>query len=190
MSGMFKRVAEQQAGKWVSLRTIDCTACGFTGRFSDATRSGMPSELVERKFRQMGWDSPKPGGGTCPACVAKPKPERIEVTPEPPKQPSNQDRRRIRDALDEHYIEDKGCYRQSFTDKSLAAKLNVPAKWVSDMRELNGYGPDANEEASAYAAEAAAIRKDLSAIETDVLKRLDDIGSRLRKMEVKSAYAA
>lgn len=222
---LFKRISELQAGTWVNLRVCECSKCGHVGRIKDNTRGGMPSEFVEKKFRQAGWENPSPTGGLCPNCaiesirqsrIACPtvpvpkgagqrdsfghsvpneghqsiKPEVLKMAAEAPREATPQDRRRIRDALDEHYLEDKGCYRQSFSDKALAAKLTVPAKWVSDLREFNGYGPDKNEDAAAHVAEFDAIRKDMSALETDVLKRLDEIGKRISGLQVKLSYVA
>ena len=209
---LFKRISELEAGNWVNMRVCECAKCGHIGRIKDNTRGGMPSEFVVKKFRQLGWESPSPTGGLCPNCatesirlsrITRPivpvpkrtgqrdsKPEVLKMAAEAPREPTAADRRRIRDALDEHYVEDKACYRQSFSDKALAAKLTVPAKWVSDLRELGGYGPDANEEASVIVAEVAELRTMLTAYQNAALEQADAIEKRIKRLEVKSAYAA
>lgn len=110
---------------------------------------------------------------------------------EPPRQPTNQDRRRIRDALEEHYLEDKGCYRQNFTDEAIAAKLDVPVKWVADLRELNGYGPNANEGRALIEAELKALKAALAEQQDLALKAMgaaDEIEKRLNRVEVQLGY--
>lgn len=197
MTSQFRRISEQQEGQWVSLRVIECIRCAFVGRVRDSSRSGLPAEVCERKFRQLGWEHPTPAGGICPKCATASKATQQHpaekdqpMAAEPPKEPTINDRRRIREALDAHYIEERGCYRQAFSDKSLAAKLNVPAKWVADLREANGYGPDANEEASAAAAEVKELRKLLTQFQDDFMKRADEIEQRIKRLEVKASYAA
>jgi hypothetical protein len=67
------------------------------------------------------------------------------------------DNRRIRDALDVAYNEAGGHYLGHGTDALLAAQLDVPRKWVTDIR-ASLYGPDANE-AVDLAAKAAATKR-------------------------------
>ena len=59
-----------------------------------------------------------------------------------PRQPSREDKRKIRDALDAVYLTDKGVYAGAETDASVAKRLDVPRAWVSAERE-DAYGPDA-----------------------------------------------
>jgi hypothetical protein len=106
----------------------------------------------------------------------------VKVAAAPPPVSTPEERRRIREALDTHYDEALGRYRQSFSDKSLAAKLNVPAKWVTDLREANGYGPDANEADAARDAELGSLKAELARLQTDLLGRFDAIERRMRKL--------
>jgi hypothetical protein len=60
-------------------------------------------------------------------------------------QPSRADNRRIMNALDEHYHETQQRYFGVMSDAKIAEKLNVPRKWVEDVRE-KFFGPAVNEE--------------------------------------------
>lgn len=99
-------------------------------------------------------------------------------------------RRRIRDALDEHYDEDRGRYRQAWGDKALGAKLNLPWAWVKELRTAMGLGPDENEQALARNAEVDAVRRELAALGDEFLRRHSALEARLKKLEVDAAYRA
>jgi hypothetical protein len=58
------------------------------------------------------------------------------------RKPTREDRRRVMDELNINY-NDVG-YVASASDTSLAAKLDVPRVWVSDIRD-EFFGPDQNE---------------------------------------------
>lgn len=64
------------------------------------------------------------------AQMAKP----LDIKVEPPREPTREERRRIIDALDLDYDTKAERYRGSTTDKSLAAALDMPWRWVSDLR--------------------------------------------------------
>lgn len=70
------------------------------------------------------------------------KPIAEPVVAEAPPTPTLAHRKRIREELEGHYDEEKQRYREGWSDKSLAAHLNVPAAWVAEAREVNGFGPD------------------------------------------------
>ena len=75
--------------------------------------------------------------------VAEPL-ETAPLRPAPPRQPTRDDNRRIRDAMEQHYDEGAGYYRDSFTDEALAANLSLPRAWVTRIRE-DFYGAEVNE---------------------------------------------
>jgi len=64
---------------------------------------------------------------------------------EPPRQPTREDKRKIREALDACYLIDKARYAGDGNDKTLAERLNVPRAWVAAERD-DAYGPDACED--------------------------------------------
>lgn len=182
----YRTANDQEAGAWVRFRLVSCR-CGAEGRVRDTTHSGMPNEMVDAALRKMGWTNPTSRGGTCPKCstpkkTATPK-EKPAMAVETPRQPSIDDKRRIREALFAHYLEDKGCYAKAHSDRSLGQSLNVPFAWVSSTREALGFGPDVSEAASTFNAEVASIRRDLMAVQDDILTRADALEKRLKELE-------
>ncbi|UTC28175.1 hypothetical protein GURKE_01440 [Brevundimonas phage vB_BpoS-Gurke] len=91
--------------------------------------------------------------------------------PATPRSRSSKESRMIRDALDVHYDEDRERYQGDMSDRKLAEQLNVPAAWVSELRELNGYGPDRNAAGGEIARELETMRQ--------ALKELDEGESRI-----------
>lgn len=220
-AAMFASITRREGGAWLRFRTVTC-GCGFEGRIRDATRNGMPPELTARKFAQIGWTNPKPEGGTCPNCSAmksddekkralspaqkraawcrlhdvkpatKPLPEVIPMQADPPRQPTREDRRRIIDALDEHYLQDRECYSQSWSDKALSQKLNVPQAWVAEERD-RVYGPDRNEARSEMTAQLAAVEKQLAGKVEEAMTlaaAFEALQREVSKLKTQNSYAA
>lgn len=140
------------------VRVIECSKCDARDEIHDTSRRGLAASFLSRRFAERGWFvGASPSKDKCPACyrparkdehMNTPSPRPPAATPapkaEPPRQMERADARRIRDALDEHYLEEDGCYRDSFTDDALAQKLGVPRAWVSGVRE-QFYGPEKNQ---------------------------------------------
>lgn len=194
-------------GQWRRVRTVACCKCGYSGSVTERDGASLPDVMLAKKFIQRGWSLT--GAPVCPRCISgkRPmapqarraafcaiagvkrapiqKPEIVMPTAmvaAPPPVSKWEDRRRIREALDTHYDEEAGRYRQSFSDKSLAAKLNVPAKWVADLREANGYGADENETAAVRLADIEAVKAEVAALQTEILERFDALEGRMRKL--------
>ena len=82
----------------------------------------------------------------------QPEPEESAMEPEtvdrpaadPPRQPTREDNRRIRDYLDSNFDELAGRYRGDLSDHRAAERLSVPRAWVSAIRS-SLYGDDRNE---------------------------------------------
>ncbi len=72
-------------------------------------------------------------------------PVALAVVADPPRQPTREDKRKIREALDACYLIDKQRYAGDGNDKALADRLNVPRAWVAAERD-DAYGPDACED--------------------------------------------
>jgi hypothetical protein len=78
----------------------------------------------------------------------------IKANTEPLRTITRTERRRIMDALDEHYDLDKQRYFKAMSDQKLAEKLNLPRAWLTQIRvELYG-DHDRNEEQEADKAKA------------------------------------
>jgi hypothetical protein len=65
-----------------------------------------------------------------------------------PREPTVSDNRRIRDALEEHYDDERGRYRGAMSDAKLSQVLDLPRAWVTRIRD-QFCGPDTNEAAAA-----------------------------------------
>lgn len=214
----FASISEQKEGKWMRFRVATCCDCGYPAKLRENSNKPLPPEMLANKFRQWGWEIGNGvRNDRCPRCVAGKKPMspqarraafcainnvkradapvKLETAPtmplaEPPPSPTMEDRRRIREALDSHYLDKKGCYSKNFSDKSLAASINVPLAWVSQLREAMGLGPDANEAAAQRSAELEALEKRLGAEEDRALKALDDLRKELNRIKIAQSYAA
>lgn len=57
------------------------------------------------------------------------------LTAVPPRQITVADRRKVLDEIETQWNHDQGRYRGAHCDKSIASSLDVPRKWVSDIRE-------------------------------------------------------
>ncbi|MCA6280673.1 hypothetical protein [Phenylobacterium sp.] len=197
---MFPATTEMVAGRWVKYRNITCSKCDFVARVTNPQKPSV--EFLTKKFQSFGWRIGPPH--LCPKCVGRQankiepaqvealrqtKPEIVMVA-EPPKTPTIEQRRRMRDALDEHYNEDASCYRASFSDKAVAAKLDMPEKWIADLREANGFGPNVNEAAKNASRALDELEKRLNDHETAVLSELDALRRDLNKLKLDRSYAA
>lgn len=91
----------------------------------------------------------------------------------PPPQPTNTERREIRDYLDKHYDEDFSRWRGDLSDQRAAEAMDVPRAWITELRVANGLGPDQNEEQARLAAAEAQALKTLDDLEALVLDSMD-----------------
>lgn len=112
--------------------------------------------------------SPKPKE----AAMTKPaagKASALAVVADTPRQPTREDKRAIREALDACYLTDKGVYAGGDNDEAVAKRLNVPRAWVSAERE-DAYGPDACEDDGKDTARLQAIAASLKEREAEALE--------------------
>jgi hypothetical protein len=92
----------------------------------------------------------------------------IALAAAPPHEPDRADKRRVHEAVELAWNYDTGRYRGGATDKSIAAALNVPRKWVSDRRE-DLFGDEANDDAVEAVTAAKALEQALAALEDRAL---------------------
>jgi hypothetical protein len=143
---------------------VRCRTCEREQGWSD---TGSPQEIKEKRLRGLGWHVGRHrSGDECPECVQAKKPigpvgeamiragivteeNVVELkrppapfTPTvlPPTPPTRADLRRVHDALEDAYPKPEAGYAKSHTDASVAASLNVPRKWVEDVR-AQFFGP-------------------------------------------------
>lgn len=212
MSGFdgFKRVSRPapKGSGYVAFQQIVCGSCGGMTETRAGKANPLPFKRVAEVFRAAGWKiGPHRAQDRCPTCLitartldphplgppqVTPKGEPAMTTAEPPRQPAAEDKRRIRDKLDELYDEDAGRYRQAHSDKSVAALLVVPAKWVADIREAMGMGPDVNEAAEQRETEIAQVRTlcaEASALALQAVDKADEAERKMRKLGLDAGYA-
>lgn len=105
-----------------------------------------------------------------------------EIIPAP-RQPSREDKRLIILEIENHYLgPDKG-YSPGATDETVAKSLNVPVRWVVDLRE-EFFGPLVNPEFAKIAAELGKLTERLDAYEREgreLRAKLMDLKERFAK---------
>lgn len=177
--------------------TLVCGRCPAKGSVNAYVADAPPL------LRKRGWVvGAAPYGHLCPRCnnaaaLAAPASDAkpMVTTPvgaaAPPRPASIDDKRKIRDALDARYDEAKGAYRENWSDKALAASLDVPHAWVRDLREAMGLGEDRNETSALAQREVALARQDLDAAKTLHLeqgRKLEAAETRLKRLELGASY--
>jgi hypothetical protein len=107
-----------------------------------------------------------------------PAPPVLTVVP-PSASPDNDQRLKIRFALDTHFDDKIGEYLGMESDQSIADSLGVHVSWVETIREV-GYGPlRRTAQAKHHAAEISAIRETIA----DLRSQLDAAMERLTRLE-------
>jgi hypothetical protein len=150
--------------KPIACRKLFCATpgCGQQGEVLDTSASTLPSAVVERKFKQKGWEVGRdPSKDFCPSCVATrlaarrgtrlkpiqnvvredttmPLANGADTLPEM----SRSDRRIIFAKLEEVYQDEEHGYTVGWTDQTVARDLgsHIPVGWVAQVREEN-FGP-------------------------------------------------
>lgn len=140
------------------VQVITC-ACGRNALVKDEVTRGSGFTAASAQFRRLGWRvAGKRRDDTCPDCLAgRPAPAlkskglkmtttqaaarpgvAVGISAEPPRKPTPDDWRRIREALDGDYDDLAGCYRETLSDRIVADRLLVPRAWVTEERERRG----------------------------------------------------
>lgn len=130
----------------------------------DITRGSIRApELMCEKARTEGWEASIHSAASviCPDCIAKREARRkgespgkkaalhivraqpiiekgstvVAMTNNPVRTPSVEERRLMRDALISFFNEEAGNYTSGYSDEKIATEINVPRKWVTEMRE-------------------------------------------------------
>lgn len=171
-------------GAWTRKHVFRCSQCPATSEIAKARGGGlMPPEALHKKMSERGWHLGRGADSDlCPACARGLKQKNptevvkmrstkttgtsagaIEAAAAAPRLPTFDEKRLILSKLDEVYLDSGRGYSGSWSDKSVAADLGVPWKWVADIREAN-FGPHAGNEAiSEVLAEARALHADIKA---------------------------
>jgi len=183
---------------------FQCAECGTK---ECVTNTGdRPPDLIIKVIKARGWkaDAFKPLSHFCPKCAGPQKKSAaakqgnvipMSVTPiaKPSvevRQPTSDQRVKIRDSLDNHFDDVTGRYLDGFSDQKIAELVDVPRIIVERIREV-GYGPIKDDPVLiALRAEIVALQKLLEEQQRnhDTLKaKLTDAITRLDKSLPKAA---
>lgn len=187
----FERVCSVSAdGQKRPAYQITCSKCGHTAHLFVSNGKGvLPAQVVGNKFRQRGWSvgatSRRDVCSKCTAASGNKQEARIMTIAQAPSEPSRDDRRRVSEALDEHYDLKRRRYVGAWNDQKLAEHLDVPRRWVEEVRDLF-FGEAGSEAIEGALEEMAKLRADANRLETEILKaseQLDQIRSALGRLE-------
>jgi hypothetical protein len=167
--------------------------CGKEEAAFGTARNPLPPEALTKIFQRRGWLVDKHGRHKCIECQARDEARKLnalhrketEVSEGPMKiseivadptlrKPSLSDNRRIRQALDDAYDEEKQRYSGNQTDQSIGAELGVPWAWVRSYREEH-YGPlrEGNLELVRLKSELGQVRVKIEDVGKEVEKLID-----------------
>jgi hypothetical protein len=190
---------------WRTYIEISCGTCGKVQRIAPPPCADAEIvQQSAKRFRMLGWlVGGNQRGDRCPdhlhpkaeltaaqkraayCHIAEVPRKEITVTTQPkpvlarasaPRDPTVADRRRIMDALEEHYDVAGGYYTASWSDEGLAEKLKTPRAWVQAVREMF-FGESGDCQATAQKSEA------LMALESQVAELQDELLSRFAAIE-------
>ena len=151
IDGAFRRIAKAKCGYCRTIQTI------FNN--TQAKTSGYDDDIIERrvvqKFERLGWKIGKSADQhRCPACYSKIKiaavnkkkgthmdKKVVPLTPsvqshaEPPRTPTREEKRIIFAKIDEHYIDEKTGYSNSWNDKRISEDLHAFTSHILPPRQ-------------------------------------------------------
>lgn len=177
-----------------------CACCGAHTEYSLHTKP--KSELVIPPSAKMaGWNS-KAGRVECPRCSEKgpghePAPWQSQLAtihilpnakgtpmadkPVTLREPTQQERIKVRQVLDQHFDDEAGCWLNGYSDQKAGEEIGVPWAMVTRIREA-AYGPiRIDPETAALKMEIAQIGRELAALSEKhqaAMKRLDALAAK------------
>lgn len=165
---------------------LSCTTC--PNKTFQRVNGSFNAEATAKRFHRDGWDFSTFSNRkiSCPRCVtargfrshegekpvnqiiAAPIPKADPVPPVGALTPDQ--RRKVREHLDEQFDDVKGQYTAGWSDQEIGRRVNVPWALVKDLREA-AYGE------LMEAPEVAGLRLDIARVEARLTKALDELGS-------------
>jgi len=117
--------------------TVSCRRCSTEAKVQAKSPQGyLPPVVIVRQLKNLGWDlKPDKTKAICPGCQEKRK-DTVTIK----SQSSASEQRKIFNALETHFDEEKGAYAKGQSDQTIATHLNVPRKTVATLRE-DAFGP-------------------------------------------------
>lgn len=178
-----------------SYTSVVCGSCGELENLPIKTSAPVPPQVTVKWMQQRGWVmGQKRKDDLCPKCVAAKSRNNVmklsdhRPAAEAPKPvellgPKREDRRLIILAIEDHYLDATRGYEDGWSDDTLAKHLNVPRKWIGDLRE-EFFGPEVDPELAKLAAEFKQIGEQIAAMQTalsDLRAKHNDLKERLSK---------
>lgn len=182
-------------------QTAKCSACDAFENVPVTSKQPLPADALVKKMQQRGWVmGHRRRHDLCPKCASKkassPKVERIAdylatlpnkkepaMQTEQPRKPSRDEKRLIVLAIEDHYDDKLHGYAEGWSDDKIATDLNVPRKWVSDLRE-EFYGPVVDPELAELERKVKSLATDLeaaTAVIEAIRRSLNDVKERIAK---------
>lgn len=195
------RVWDESQKAHRNYQIVKCSECEAFENIPVNSKTAMPPEVIVKKMQARGWVmSQRRRNDLCPKCASKkaarPKVERIAdylatlpikkepaMQTEQPRKPSRDEKRLIVLAIEDHYDDKVRSYAAGWSDDKIAADLNVPRKWVSDLRE-EFYGPVVDPELADLERKVASLTVDLeaaNAVIEAIRRSLNDLKERIAK---------
>jgi hypothetical protein len=184
----FVKTSKFENGAWRGVARFVCS-CGATHE-QPLNRGGLNPEAIAKRAALAGWkaDAFHASVATCPTCQAKDrrgeKPGEKPIMSTGMREPTPQERVKIRNVLDTYFDDAAGCWLDDFSDQKAGEQIGVPWAMVTRIREA-AYGPirvdpelvamrndhkRVMEQADKLAREMEKITKELAAMKS----RLDD----------------
>lgn len=188
-----------------------CHGCGATADVVMNGHKHNP-EWVAKKVREQGWEADvwRRRLCRCPACaksaprsrppvpaIDDPEEETTEAMPEitttskpgvpnaalaTVREATQEERYRIRQMLDAHFDDAKGCYLDGYSDQKIGAELNLPWAMVTRIREA-AYGPILVDPAvEQYLAAVAELEERIKRVETASTTAVAGLRAELEKL--------
>jgi hypothetical protein len=193
------RVFDKGLNAHRTYQTAKCSECNAFENLPMTGKNGLPPEVIVKKMQQRGWVmGHRRRHDLCHDCAAKkasrPKVERLAhyqkqivesdtmKLAEPPRQPTREEKRLIVLAIEDHYDDKARGYTDGWSDEKVATDLNVPRKWVSDLRE-EFYGPAIDPELAALDRQV----KELQAAFASAADHLNDLRAKLNDVRERIA---
>lgn len=159
----FDRVSVPRGEKHCSAYVLTCRKCANKEHVFLGRHGGLPTQIVVRKFRKLGWQvGHNRSNDLCPAHAEKPREHQpnpkvqliknfgemkmVQHAPrdvtanEAPNVMGREDKRLIFAKLHEVYLDESKGYSEGWTDKRVAEDLGVPRAWVEQVRN-EVFGP-------------------------------------------------
>lgn len=182
----FTKVNRTDAGRASTLYRYACQRCPAVWEYSNQNITLAP-DFISKRATQEGWLAPPFHGRVrCPACrqssnrrgerpgdTTMTKPEApIAQAPRPvPREPTGDERFRIRGLLDSHFDDKVGAYLGDWSDQRIGTELNLPWAIVAKIREA-AYGPiRVDPEMAKLTAEQAGLKARLTQAQEAVAAR-------------------